>query len=123
MKRKTVQRMAIEQVFRENDRPLTVSEIVDYGSGLVESLNPATVYRNIKMLVEDGWLARLNHPDLGALYERTDKPHHHHFHCRSCNRAFDLPGCALKEGNLAPNGFIVERHEVFLSGVCPSCAG
>ena len=41
----------------------------------MESLNPATVYRNIKMLVEDGWLERLNHPDLGALYERTGKPH------------------------------------------------
>jgi Fur family ferric uptake transcriptional regulator len=123
MKRNTTQRMAIEQVFREHDRPLGVEEVLKGGRRLVESLNQATVYRNLKLLVDNGWLKRVTHPSLGTLYERTGKGHHHHFHCRSCNRAFELPGCALKEDEIAPDGFIVEDHEVFLSGICPSCAG
>jgi hypothetical protein len=66
-------------------------------------------------------LKRISHPSFGTLYERAGKEHHHHFHCRECNRAFELPGCALKEDEAAPDGFVVEDHEVFLFGVCPSC--
>ncbi len=123
MRRNTTQRMAIEQVFIENDRPLGVDEVHAYARKLVESLNQATVYRNLKILIHDGWLKRITHPSLGTLYERTGKKHHHHFHCRECNRAFELPGCALNEDEAVPDGFIVENHEVFLFGVCPSCVG
>ena len=113
--------MAIEQVFIQHDRPLGVDEVLAYGRKLVKSLNQATVYRNLNLLVQDGWLKRLTHTSLGTLYERTGKNHHHHFHCRTCNRAFELPGCALRKKNIAPDGFVVEDHEVFLFGVCPSC--
>ncbi|HHP7235463.1 MAG TPA: Fur family transcriptional regulator [Desulfobacterales bacterium] len=122
MKRNTTQRRAIEQVFRQNARPLGVDEVLTCGRKLVASLNQATVYRNLKILIDDGWLKRISHPFLGSLYERTGKGHHHHFHCRGCNRAFDLPGCALKEEDAAPKGYVVEDHEIFLFGVCPACA-
>ncbi len=121
MRRKTTQRIAIEQVFKQHERPMGVDEVLEYGRDFVESLNQATVYRNLKLLVEDGWLKRLSHPSLGTLYERTGRPHHHHFHCRVCNRAFELPGCPLNE-NAVPEEYIVEDHEIFLFGVCPSCA-
>jgi Fur family transcriptional regulator, ferric uptake regulator len=123
MKRKTSQRAAIEEAFRIQDRVLGIEEILHNGRELVESLNLATVYRNLKLLVEKGWLKQINHPLLGTLYERTGKEHHHHFHCHACNRVFELPGCALNEEEAAPEGFVVEDHEVFLFGICPSCAG
>jgi len=122
LRRKTAQRVAIEKVFTEHDRPLGVDEVLACGRKLVDSLNQATVYRNLKMLIDDGWLKRLSHPSLGTLYERTGKGHHHHFHCRKCNRAFELPGCALNEEEAAPKGYVIEDHEIYLFGVCPSCA-
>ena len=122
LRRNTSQRIAIEKVFREHERPLGVDEVLTYGRKQVNSLNKATVYRNLKILIDDGCLKRISHPFLGTLYERTGKGHHHHFHCRKCNRAFELPGCALKEDETAPKGFIVEDHEIYLFGVCPSCA-
>jgi Fur family ferric uptake transcriptional regulator len=122
MKRKTCQRAAIEQVFRQQDRPLRVEEILKHGRALVESLNQATVYRNLKILVRKGWLKQINLPSLGSLYERTGKGHHHHFHCHACNRVFEVPGCALNKEEAAPEGFVMENHEIFLYGVCPSCA-
>jgi len=122
LRRKTAQRVAIEKVFTEHDRPLGVDEVLACGRKLVDSLNQATVYRNLKMLIDDGWLKRLSHPSLGTLYERTGKGHHHHFHCRKCNRAFELPGCALNEAEAAPKGYVIEDHEIYLFGVCPSCA-
>ena len=122
MKRKTSQRAAIEQVFRQQDRPLRIDEILQHGRAVVPSLNQATVYRNLKLLVEDGWLALISHPSLGTFYERAGKGHHHHFHCRGCNRLFELPGCALNLAEAAPKGFVLEDHLIYLSGVCPTCA-
>jgi Fur family transcriptional regulator, ferric uptake regulator len=123
LRRNTTQRQAIEQVFKQNERPLGIEEILAYGRTLVGSLNQATVYRNLKILLDNGWLKRISHPSLGALYERGDMGHHHHFHCRTCNRAFELPGCALKDEKFAPSGFVVEAHEIFLFGTCPACNG
>jgi len=122
MERKTAQRNAIEHVFKEQNRPLGIEDILAHGRRIVESLNQATVYRNLKLLVESGWLRQISHPSLGTFYELADKAHHHHFHCHSCNRVYELPGCALNEEEAAPEGFIVEDHEIFLSGICPSCA-
>lgn len=122
MQRKTSQRTAIEQVFLDEDRPLSIGEILRLGRTRVESLNQATVYRNLKLLADSGWLRQINHPTMGPLYERTGKAHHHHFHCRDCNRVFELPGCSLNHEDAAPEGFIVEDHDIFLFGVCPSCA-
>jgi hypothetical protein len=41
---------------------LGVDEVLNYGRKLVESLNQATVYRNLKFLIDDGWLKRISHP-------------------------------------------------------------
>ncbi|MBM9538074.1 Fur family transcriptional regulator [Desulfobulbus alkaliphilus] len=122
MKRKTTQRAAIEQVFQTENRPLTIDEVLHSGRALVESLNQATVYRNLKLLVASGQLRQVQHPVLGTLYEQAGKGHHHHFHCHGCNRVYELPGCALNEEEAAPAGFIVEDHEIYLSGICPTCA-
>lgn len=121
MKRITTQRRAIEGVFTQHDRPLAVDEILSYGRESVPSLNIATVYRTIKLLTDNDWLVKVHHPSFGTLYERSGKDHHHHFFCRECNRAYELPGCALKLEDAAPKGFVVEDHEVFLMGKCPEC--
>lgn len=121
MKRKTNQRAAIQEVFRNNDRPLGVDEILAGGRRTVESLNQATVYRNLKLLIEDGWLTRIHTPELGTLYEIAGKKHHHHFQCRSCDRVYEIEGCAFNEGKSTPPGFVTESHEVFLFGICASC--
>jgi len=121
MKRKTNQRNAIQEVFRKIDRPLDITEILETGRRTVESLNQATVYRNLKILVEDGWLKKISTPERGALYERAGKEHHHHFQCRQCDRLFEISGCAFNEESATPPGFITEEHEVYLYGICSSC--
>lgn len=121
MKRKTSQRTALEQVFLEEDNPLTIEQILESGRRSVESLNQATVYRTIKLLLEKGTIRQIYHPSLGALYERADKDHHHHFYCRVCRRVYDVPGCVLDKQQAAPAGYVVEDHEYFLTGVCSAC--
>jgi len=121
MKRKTNQRSAIQEVFLNTDRPLSINEILESGRRMVGSLNQATVYRNLKLLVSRGWLKKIHTPELGTLYEIAGKEHHHHFQCRSCDRLFEVSGCAFNERSSTPPGFVIEGHEVYLFGICAGC--
>lgn len=121
MSRKTEQRAAIRQVFEETQRPLNAQEVLERAQAHYESLGIATVYRNLKSLVDEGWLATVELPNEPARYELADLEHHHHFQCSTCSRVFDIPGCAQGVKSLAPEGFEVTHHEVLLYGVCPEC--
>lgn len=121
-KRVTQQRKAIEKVFDEIHRPLSPDEVLEQGRLFAPTLNQATVYRNLKILVEEKWLSKIRLPEAGTLYERSNKGHHHHFHCRSCKRSFYIHACALNNKQpLAPNGFEVKEHEIYFYGTCPDC--
>lgn len=122
LKRNTSQRTAMEEILRRAERPLGIREILEQGRARVPSLNQATVYRNLKLLVDEGRLIMITHPTLGTLYEQAGKDHHHHFHCRVCDKVFVLPGCPLMEGASSPPGFVTEEHEVYLFGVCAACS-
>jgi Fur family ferric uptake transcriptional regulator len=121
MQRETRQRKAIRKVFLDSSRPLSPDEVLDKGQRQVPGLGIATVYRNVKLLAEEGWLTEVELPGSGARYELAERPHHHHFVCRACDQAFDVHGCPPQVEELAPQGFVVEDHEVILYGRCPSC--
>ena len=121
--RKTRQRAAICEAFEKVDRPLSPQQVLDSAQAEVEGLGIATVYRNIKTLLEDGWLSTVELPGGITLYERSGKPHHHHFHCDRCSRVFDLAGCIPKINRLAGRRFSVLRHELVLYGLCAQCKG
>ena len=86
-------------------------------------LGLATVYRSIRALVDEDWLVEVELPGEPSRYEVAHKEHHHHFHCRVCDRVFDLDGCPGSLRELAPRGFRVESHEIILYGQCPECSG
>lgn len=109
-------------MFLENERPLTPEEVLVMGRELSPTLNQATVYRNLKILLEEEWLAKLHLPEVGTIYERNNMGHHHHFHCRACKKSFTIHTCPLDQNKpLVPEGFSVEDHEIFFYGTCPTC--
>jgi Fur family ferric uptake transcriptional regulator len=121
MQRETRQRRAIRKVFEDATRPLSPEEVLDEGQGDVPSLGIATVYRNVRLLADEGFLTEVEIPGSGARYELASRPHHHHFVCRTCDRVFDMHGCLPKVEDLAADGFEVDDHEVILYGRCRSC--
>ena len=86
-------------------------------------LGIATVYRNLKALVEEGWLESVSLPGESPRYEIAGKRHHHHFRCRTCERVFEINGCYTNLLQLTPRGFRLEGHEVVLYGLCGACDG
>jgi len=122
MERDTAQRRAIRAALEDAGRPLSPLEVLNSAQQQVPGLGIATVYRNLKSLVDDGWLVPVDLPGEAPRYEVSGKTHHHHFHCRSCDRVFELPGCPGNLQTVVPNGFSLEDHEVVLYGRCDACA-
>ncbi len=120
--RQTQQRDAIRDVFLREDRPLAPLEILAAAQESVPRLGLATVYRNLKRLLAEGWLTEVQLPGEPSRYERAGKHHHHHFQCRGCQRVFEVDGCPKGLDEHAPPGFRVERHELLFVGLCRECA-
>lgn len=122
MERNTRQRGAIRRAFQRADRPLSIAEVLDLARSEVAGLGVATVYRNLRILLDESWLVEVEIPGIGTRYELHGRPHHHHFHCHRCDRLYALPGCAPDLDQSLPPGFRGERHAVAFFGLCPVCA-
>ena len=121
MERNTRQRGAIRRAFQRMDRPLGTGEVLDLARTEVGGLGIATVYRNIRTLADEGWLAVVELPGTVPRYEIHGKDPHHHFRCRTCDRVFEAPGCLGSLTALVPPGFSLENHELVLYGLCADC--
>jgi Fur family ferric uptake transcriptional regulator len=122
MQRETRQRRAIRRTLKETGHPLSPKELLDAAREHVAELGIATVYRNLRTLQDEGSVSAVEIPGQPPRYELAGKEHHHHFHCRSCDRLLELEGCTGNLGSVAPDGFRVEAHEVVLYGLCDACA-
>ena len=122
MERSTRQRSAIRTVIDAARRPLSPQEVLETAQAEVPALGMATVYRNLKLLVDEGEIAVVTLPGDNPRYESAEHAHHHHFQCTQCKRVFDVHACPGNLAQLAPKGFTVERHELTLYGRCDECA-
>jgi Fur family transcriptional regulator, ferric uptake regulator len=119
--RSTQQRQAILNTFEQAKRPLSSAEILELSKISVAQLGIATVYRNVKTMVQEGVLQTVSLPNEAPRYELAHMHHHHHFQCRQCDKVFDVHGCLTGIDALAPKGFKVESHDITLYGACSEC--
>jgi Fur family transcriptional regulator, ferric uptake regulator len=122
MERNTRQRTAIREALRQAHRPLLPQEVLAAAQAGVPGLGLATVYRNLKALVEEGELQPVALPGENPRFEMAGRHHHHHFQCRNCQRVFDVHACPGDLSRLAPPGFTVQDHELTLYGRCGECS-
>ena len=121
MERSTRQRTAIREVIDAAGRPLSPQEVLEAAQAAVPGVSQATVYRNLKLLLDGGEITSVTLPGDSPRYEPARHAHHHHFQCTECKRVFDVHQCPGDMANLAPKGFTVERHEITLYGRCDRC--
>lgn len=121
MQRRTQQRGAIRSALQTADRPLSPQEILGAARDDVPGLGIATVYRNVKNLIDDGWLRAVELPGTPSRYEVAGKRHHHHFHCQRCDRVFEVEECPGSLQDLTPADFELDAHEIILYGTCSTC--
>lgn len=121
MERSTRQRSAIQSALRACGRPLSPTEVHVAARSAVHALGLATVYRTLKLLVDEGVVRTINLPGESARYEMTEAGHHHHFQCNTCRRVYDVLGCPGDMRHLAPRNFEIESHDLTLYGRCSDC--
>lgn len=121
MERATRQRDSIRSAVNAAGRPLLPAEVLELAQREVQSLGLATVYRNLKALLEAGEIKVVELPGEPVRYEPAGHDHHHHFRCDACTRVFDIPGCPPDIDHFVPAGFAVNRHELTLYGLCADC--
>jgi Fur family ferric uptake transcriptional regulator len=121
MERSTRQRLAIREAIDQAGRPLLPLEVLALAQDGVPNMGIATVYRNLKLMLDDGELKSVTLPGDNQRYESADHGHHHHFQCTTCQKVFDVHACPGNLGKLAPKGFTVEHHDLTLYGKCSDC--
>ena len=122
MERNTRQRSAIREAIAQAGRPLLPGEVLTAAQSTSPGLSIATVYRNLRILLEEGELQPVDLPGENTRYELAGAGHHHHFQCLVCQRVFEVKACPGNFASLAPPGFTVEDHDLTLYGRCSDCA-
>jgi Fe2+ or Zn2+ uptake regulation protein len=84
----------------------------------------ATVYRTIKLLLDQGLLCRVILSDGSVAYRLSHEAHHHHLVCISCGATEDVHLAdvePLLSRAREATDFDIVSHRIELYGLCPSC--
>jgi Fur family ferric uptake transcriptional regulator len=121
MKRMTRQRAEILKSIEATTGPLSIDEILKFAAESIPEINRSTIYRNLKVLVEEGKISSVEIPGGSIRYEIIKSAHHHYFLCNICNRLFTIPGCPKGLLEMVPEGFKMRGHSITLNGYCKEC--
>lgn len=115
--RSTRQRLAIRHSFEKSGRPLGPKEILDIAGTEVEKLGIATVYRNIKSMIEKKELISVDIPGQPSRYFLPSGAKRPVFLCTKTNKAFFVdPKCIKIELANLPKEFHPDHSEVVIFG-------
>jgi Fur family ferric uptake transcriptional regulator len=121
--KRTGPRRAILDVLLKSNRPQTAEEIIiKLGKA---GPNKVTVYRTLDSLVDAGIVHRAFVEERSQHYELADKCSEHqchpHFVCIDCGQTRCLPEVSVPMATSAPSGFVIQRQQVRLEGICSRC--
>ena len=121
--KKTLPRRMVLEVLLNAAQPQTADEIV---SAIGKTgPNRVTVYRTLESMVEAGIVHRAFVAEGIQHFELADKCTEHqchpHFVCTDCGHTRCLHDVLVPMATSAPAGFVIERQQVRLQGLCPKC--
>jgi Fur family ferric uptake transcriptional regulator len=121
--KRTGPRRAILEILLACNRPQTADEIVS-AMGNTRP-NKVTVYRTLESMVDAGLVHKAFVEERSQHYELADKCTEHqchpHFVCTDCGHTRCLHDVLVPMATSAPTGFVIERQQVRLQGLCPKC--
>lgn len=121
--RNSIQRQWIYEYIQNHKEHLTADEIYDGLKKSGKNVSVATVYRNLKILVDEFKITTITTDNKKQVYDKTCKPHDH-FICNECHSIYDLdaPYDRSIESKYAKQlGLSIEAHELTLYGLCHDC--
>jgi len=120
--RLTRPRRIILDVVRATDAHPTAAFVYRRVRRRLPRVSLATVYRNLRMLAAEGFLAERT-DEAGMRFDGNTGPHDH-FTCLACRRIYDVPARAERRGRRrlsGRTGFEVLDHRTEYYGRCAAC--
>lgn len=123
--RVTGPRRAIAQVAFSTHKHFTLEDLIRMTKQRDPSIGRVTVYRTHALMVEGGFLERLNVPHGPTSYEHTTyHPHHDHMVCETCGRVINFRDETVEhfpEEACRSEGFEPTSHILTIFGTCQRC--
>lgn len=120
----TEARIAILQVLMHAAGPLRQDQIA--GQLKTRAMNKVTVYRTLESLAGAGLVHRAFMQNRTWHFELADHctktQCHPHFTCTNCGVTHCMTDILLPMARIPRKGFVVQRQQVRLEGLCPACA-
>lgn len=122
----TKSRALILRILEGAAEPLSAAGVYALVDGACDQ---ATIYRGLAYLegagLAESFVMHCDAHGTERYYCSERLGHRHWFHCSSCHRFVDIGACRLGAlvGELeAERGLRIERHALYLSGLCADCA-
>ena len=126
-RRRTVQRGVLEELLSDLSGHATAEQLYLLARARLPRISLGTVYRNLRLLVDEGKVEELAGPGGRSLFAPSRGPHHH-VRCLSCGGVHDVVlGPALEREisrrGAEVTGYAVKGVSVEIAGFCPECQG
>ncbi len=119
-KRDTRQREAISKAFENSGRPLSPKELLEIASQWVPNIGIATIYRNIKIMVNEESLVSIPIPAGPPRYYLPGRSYKAIFICEKTDRTFFLDDAHISFSTPeSVDGLQIKSASLFYHGVAP----
>lgn len=123
--RKSKQRETIYNILVNDKTHPTAEVIYSRVRKIIPDISLGTVYRNLNVLAENGYIKKLNIDGVTVHYDGNVKPHHHMV-CTSCGKIVDIhiPHGAFDElvNDIEEKDQVHLTHvDLLFQGVCNDC--
>ncbi|MBQ9833402.1 MAG: transcriptional repressor [Clostridia bacterium] len=117
------QRERVLNALAEKRNHPTADELYAYLKAQQCSMSPATVYRNLHQLADNGVVMRLSVPGGAERYDPVNDGHLHMI-CSECGGISDIPAnaiCDVVSQARKATGYNVNSCSIMFYGVCKDC--
>ena len=123
MRRETRQREAILRILRGTKSHPTADSVYEEVRKEIPNISKGTVYRNLKVLQENGQVSELNLNGTVSRFEAKQESHYH-FRCERCGRVFDVDEPVHRDLDrevAKRTGLKISYHQLEFRGICNDC--
>lgn len=119
--RPTQQRIAVYSYLLDHPIHPTADTIYTALIQTYPTFSRTTIYNSLHALVNAG-LIRTVHMDAEEQRFDGNVLDHGHFKCRVCDKLYDFLVSPETLSSLCPKGFFPDVNDIYITGLCPSCA-
>lgn len=125
MTRKSKQKEAILRIVGGTNCHPTADWIYQEARSEIPNISLGTVYRNLKLLKEEGKILELDSNGTSNRFDGNTQ-YHHHFVCEQCGSILDVTSdeqmeSAMLDSIAQSTGFKITHHRYELRGLCQDC--